>query len=193
MSGDRWPVPAGASATYAFALLSDSGLDLQQLGSAIYTSTQHRALDAIAIEICRNNDGFANWIIVALLTEVLIDLCRQQHARPNDLAFAQQVDQVLWTHMSHAPSRADIAARMYCSESQLARRYRSATGKSILQRLQELRLQRAETLLLHSDLSVRAVASELGLRCGSRFAAWFKTATGVTPRTWRQQQAVAHA
>ena len=172
--------------TYGFALLQDFGLGLHRLGTATYNCSQHRVLATMSREMQQVEDALASWNCRALLTEILIELCRQQEAPPADKAFARQVDQLLWTKMRRAPPRSEIAQGMHCSESQLARRFRAATGKSILQRMKELRFQRAETLLLHSDLSIQQIGREIGLRCHGRFAVWFKQCTGHSPSAWRQ-------
>jgi AraC family transcriptional regulator len=72
------------------------------------------------------------------------------------------------------------------SPSQFGRAFRSAVGQSPHRYLIGLRIERARELLEHTDLPIIVI----GLRCGfeqpGHFATAFRSATGFTPRAWRQ-------
>jgi len=83
-------------------------------------------------------------------------------------------------------SLAQLAATGGLSPSQLVRTFRDATGQPPHRYLRGLRIEKARELLEQTELPV----IEVGLRCGfeqaSHFATAFRTATGLSPRAWRQ-------
>ena len=89
-------------------------------------------------------------------------------------------------HLSQPVRRAELAAALHISEPHLARLYRAGTGRTIVERLTELRLQVAKSLLLESTLSVTQVAGEVGIISFSHFNRIFKLAVGVTPGDYRR-------
>ena len=75
-----------------------------------------------------------------------------------------------------------------CSRRMAEMRFRSATGKSVLQELTAARLERAKTLLSETSLPI----SEIAIQCGHRFPVHFRNAfrnaTGLNPLEWRKHQ-----
>lgn len=82
---------------------------------------------------------------------------------------------------------AAIAAEVGVSPDHLARRFRTRTGRSPLDHLHDLRLSRAEELLVSSRLSIYEVARECGYRRNSEFSRWFRRLRGSTPSGFRGQ------
>jgi AraC-like DNA-binding protein len=82
--------------------------------------------------------------------------------------------------------RQEIAAAVSVSEPHLARLFRAATGKTVLQRLTDMRIVQAKALLLESTLSVTQIAGEVGLSSFSHFTRIFKRAMGVAPSDYRR-------
>ena len=82
--------------------------------------------------------------------------------------------------------RHEIATAVSVSEPHLARLFRAATGKTVLQRLTEMRIVQAKSLLLESTLSVTQIAGEVGLSSFSHFTRIFKRAVGVAPSDYRR-------
>ena len=66
-------------------------------------------------------------------------------------------------------------------------RFRRAAGRSILNEIQSVRLEQAELLLGNPGLSIETVASLVGYVSKNQLARLFKSARGMTPRTWRKQ------
>lgn len=82
--------------------------------------------------------------------------------------------------------RQEIASAVGVSEPHLARLFRAATNKTVLQRLTEMRIVQAKSLLLESTLSVTQIAGEVGLSSFSHFTRIFKRAVGVAPSDYRR-------
>lgn len=82
--------------------------------------------------------------------------------------------------------RAEIAAAVNLSEPHLGRLFKAVTGRSVVDRLTELRMEHAKGLLRESTLSVTQIAGEVGLSSFSHFSKTFKTVTGIAPSDYRR-------
>lgn len=90
------------------------------------------------------------------------------------------------SHHSQAVSIADMAHEAGLSERTLKRRFQLATRLPPNLYLQRVRVDKAKKLLLASDMSVKAIAYEVGYENVSYFVRLFKTQVGQTPAQWRQ-------
>lgn len=63
-------------------------------------------------------------------------------------------------------------------------RFRKATGKSILEEIRSIRLQKAIALLKKSDQSISFIAHQTGYATLPAFSAFFRAETGLSPRAW---------
>lgn len=92
----------------------------------------------------------------------------------------------------HAPDGArltphDVLAQFPCSRRNAEIRFRRATGRSVLDELMEVRLERAKDLLAHTRLPVAAIVEACGYRAPARLNRAFRAATGLTPLAWRHR------
>ena len=79
-----------------------------------------------------------------------------------------------------AVRRAGIPART------LKRRFRAATGSSLIERVQNLRVERAKRLLESTRTPVDEVGAEVGYEDGSFFRRLFRRRTGLSPAQYRR-------
>ncbi|RCL44959.1 MAG: helix-turn-helix domain-containing protein [Halieaceae bacterium] len=84
-----------------------------------------------------------------------------------------------------APAMTALAAQLGVSPRTLIRRFKSATGVSIGQYLQQRRLDEAQALLRRTNLSITEVGVAVGLNDASHFSRMFREQTGVTPSAFR--------
>lgn len=82
-------------------------------------------------------------------------------------------------------SASEVAKTFDCSRRNAEYRFRAATGKSILQAIRDVRLEKAMTLLSTSRMRIDSVANACGYKSTAVFSAFFKSETGLPPRTWR--------
>ncbi len=80
----------------------------------------------------------------------------------------------------------DIANKFDMSNRNFDRRFKSATGKSPLRYLQEIRIANARELLKNSNLSILEVAQRVGYQDTAHFSALFKSFTRMTPSAFRK-------
>lgn len=82
-------------------------------------------------------------------------------------------------------STSDIANKLGVNRAQLCRHFKRATGMSIMQKANELRIGSAKRLLRHTDRSLADISEHLAFSSQSHFQNTFKRLTGLTPREYR--------
>jgi transcriptional regulator GlxA family with amidase domain len=91
---------------------------------------------------------------------------------------------------AHYAKSSPVAAMIKLSglpERSFIRRFSKATGMSPLDYVHSLRLEEAKQMLETEDLSVEAVASEVGYEDASFFARLFRRKVGLTPAQYRRR------
>jgi transcriptional regulator GlxA family with amidase domain len=73
------------------------------------------------------------------------------------------------------------------SERSFKRRFARATGMSPLEYIQTLRLEESKQVLETTDLSVEAVAVQVGYEDASFFGRLFRRKVGLTPAQYRRR------
>jgi len=86
---------------------------------------------------------------------------------------------------------ADLLEALGCSRRYLEQAMKQAIGRTPGQELTRLRLQRAQTLLADTDLTLEAIARQSGYRNASRLSIAFKRETGQTPGAYRAGRATS--
>ncbi len=81
-----------------------------------------------------------------------------------------------------------LASEAGCCGEALRRRCQQQIGRSPMQHLTYLRLQRAAELLTATDDKLESIASEVGYGDAFAFSAMFKKWTGIPPREFREQR-----
>ena len=85
-------------------------------------------------------------------------------------------------------SASDILAEIPLSRRLAEKRFLAATGKTILQEIQHVRLEKVFELLA-TDIPIGHIASRCGMQSDSFLKRFFKTRTGMTLREWRKRHA----
>lgn len=81
----------------------------------------------------------------------------------------------------------ELAKLVYTNTSKLQFTFKLFTNKSLYEYLTIVRVKKAKSLLKKSDLTVEAVANEVGLD-RTNLNIQFKKITGKSPSTWRMEQ-----
>lgn len=82
---------------------------------------------------------------------------------------------------------AEVVARFKCSRDMAEIRFRKATGKSILEKIHEKRLQRAKELLRNPFIQLKTIADFCGFEHSNSLRKFFLKQTGMTMSTWRSK------
>jgi len=120
------------------------------------------------------------------------DMARNNHARLSALIPVVQdgrLRKMLHMIESH-PSRKihDLALECNLSGSRLQHLFKQRTGLGLGQVLTEQRMQQATELLVHTNMSIKEIASVLGYEHASSFTRAFERRFRQTPRCYRQDQ-----
>jgi len=81
-------------------------------------------------------------------------------------------------------SAADVLAEFPYSRRIAEKRFRAATGKTILEEIQDVRFEKVCELLM-TDIPIGHIAGRCGMQSDSFLKRFFKARTGMTLRAWR--------
>ena len=107
---------------------------------------------------------------------------RQPHAD----SVVRQAETWLGQHFREAHSVAAVVEVCGIPERSLKRRFKAATGTTLIAHVQNLRIEEAKRLLENSELSADALASEVGYENPAFVRRLFKRTTGLTPGAYRR-------
>lgn len=99
-------------------------------------------------------------------------------------------DAQVWAaeHYARAHPVAEMVARSGLTERSFLRRFRKVTGQSPAEYVQTLRIEEAKQMLETTDLTVDAVAREVGYAEGSSFRHVFRKRVGITASAYRRRR-----
>ncbi|MCD6060098.1 MAG: AraC family transcriptional regulator [Moraxellaceae bacterium] len=114
-------------------------------------------------------------------------LDRQLQALPQQMQMTQRVRRLLAQAIArgHLPHAEEVASELAMSVRTLSRRLREE-GTTLLAITEAVRIERAELLLIGSDLPLGKVAQQLGFSDLSTFSRAFKRVRGVAPGELRR-------
>ena len=113
----------------------------------------------------------------------------QNHLAESDRYFMDRFKKKILENMGNADMKMDdLGAQMQLSKVQLYRKVKAMTGKTPVELLKEMRLQRAYTLLQQTDKTISEVAAEVGFAVPGYFSSCFKKQFGVLPTDFRNKQ-----
>ncbi|WP_432698368.1 GlxA family transcriptional regulator [Marinobacterium sp. YM272] len=107
---------------------------------------------------------------------------RQPHAD----AVVRRAEDWLGEHYRQEGAIALLVSQNAVAERTLKRRFRNATGCSLIEYLQNLRVEAAKHLLESSDLAIDEISAEVGYEDASFFRRLFKRTTGMAPSEYRR-------
>ena len=81
----------------------------------------------------------------------------------------------------------DVILEMGCSRRLAELRFREVTGRSILEEILSVRIERAKYLLEHSEKSIAEVAKSCGYGSANALRKVFAAETGKNPLVWRKR------
>ena len=151
--------------------------------------SQHVA--AIERELDQRRDGSTE-AALAHLTLLLVSAARISVDIGNDLRLGSEpllaaVFEFIEQHYHEPISLATIAAAVGLTPGHLTTVVRRKTGRSVQRWITERRMADARRLLRETDLTIEAVAANVGYRQPSYFIKHFRRDHTVTPAIWRRQ------
>jgi transcriptional regulator GlxA family with amidase domain len=105
---------------------------------------------------------------------------------PHADSVARRCEQWLQEHFRDVESISQVVQITNIPERTLKRRFKAATGCTLIEYLQNLRIEEAKRLLETSAMPVDDVGAEAGYSDASFFRRLFKRKTGLTPKQYRR-------
>ncbi len=182
---------------YLVAVFESLGIDLAPVTGRVLDTPMELRQDLLTLvdELRMPKGPESRFLASALLTRLLIGQKRAALAgQPpvSSLNAAQhhevvaQADVFMERNFFRSVSRAEVAAAVHLSEPHLGRLFKAVTGKTVLERLTEIRIGQAKALLLESTLSVTQIALDVGISSFSHFSKTFKSDSGLSPSDYRR-------
>lgn len=137
-------------------------------------------------------------LLRSLLTQILVgiheDLTEQRGEMSERLepetSMPKQIQDVLsYLHAHHHKEITldDLAERFFVSRSQLSRRFKGATGFTIIEYLNNTRIISAQQQLLDTSTPVARIAENVGFGSHSQFNRVFRSLTGMSATEFRKR------
>ncbi len=82
----------------------------------------------------------------------------------------------------------EISSKFFMSSDYLSTQFKAKTGKNFKDYLSNLRIQKAEELLMHPEFKISEVAELVGYNDSGYFIKVFKNKLGCTPNQFREQR-----
>ena len=142
----------------------------------IYTINQNKVNYNLSQEI--ESNGILLQLFSRFLgnTQLLESKSRNQYERLTDIF--SYIDNHLYQNIHVS----DLAEQMCLSSDHFTRIFKQVSGMSPIQYIQVKRIERAQTLLLASRLSIKEIAETVGIPNLSQFSKLFTKETGHSPR-----------
>ena len=121
------------------------------------------------------------------LDELTNRIFLQGHNRRN--RHVERVLNYLAAHYTEPISIDAVAKEVGLSKYHMLRLVKSCTGKTILQHVKRLRIERGSQLLTQTDMDYADIAYDLGFADQSYFIKQFRELTGTTPARYRSEHA----
>jgi len=102
-----------------------------------------------------------------------------------DIERIHQAGEILIDELEQPPSLIDLAQRVGLNDYKLKLGFRQVFGTTAFGYLHRYRMEKAQQLLLQSQLTIAGVAQAIGYTSQSRFCDAFKRQYGLTPRSYR--------
>ncbi|MFH5185839.1 helix-turn-helix transcriptional regulator [Paenibacillus sp. TAB 01] len=100
----------------------------------------------------------------------------------------QAIRDYMHRHFQDDLSLSVLSERFHFSPQYIAKKFKELYNTTVMTYLTELRMEKAKSLLIHTDMSVLDMAEALGYADENYFGKVFKKQTGLSPLQYRKQQ-----
>lgn len=127
-------------------------------------------------------------IAMAKLSELIALVCRlhtDQSTGPTGVWDMDRVMEYVREHYDEAFSLTEISSRCALSPASFSREFKRIAGCPLFEFINKVRIQKACSLLKHSNASVTAIAMDVGYNNVSFFNRYFRKTIGMAPTEYR--------
>ncbi len=171
-------------------------LEKHMSGKDVYIGSAESLLDTVA-KLCaeqKQKRSFRKESVEILLSQLLVETARTLESpstNPESATLDQSRNMLIDTFLNNnfhlSAGEQLLAQELGVSCRQLDRILKKQYGKGFREKVREVRMEAAASLLKHSDKSVREIAEKIGYSTTSNFIAFFKASFGMTPLEYRKQ------
>ncbi len=109
----------------------------------------------------------------------------------DDMSIGQLVKGYVKNNLSKKITLSDISWHLHCSTVTLTEHFKKEYGITIMEYVMKKKMQRAEQLLINSDMSIREVSEACGFPSIEYFSRSFKKHSGLSPYAWRCEHTIS--
>lgn len=100
----------------------------------------------------------------------------------------ERIVQYMDSHYAEEISLTSLAGEFFLAPTYLAKKFKEKTGKTVIQYLEEIRMEQAKEMLRTSGYSISEIALQTGYNDSNYFTRSFKRVLGMTPREYRNTE-----
>ena len=159
---------------------------------SVFTETSFKELMIEMYEEYFSGLKFSDLIIKSCLMKLIILLERKSDITENTekIVHSQAIGEVLRYIHNNIESKIrieDLCRVSNLCPTSLGAHFKKATGKSVVQYTNSIRIDKAKQLLKETDISITNIAYELGFGDGAYFNRIFKKETSLSPKDYRNK------
>ncbi|WP_141505799.1 response regulator [Paenibacillus luteus] len=110
----------------------------------------------------------------------------QVHESDSGALLFQQIESYISSHLKEALTLGDLMKRFHISSSYLCNLFRNNSGKSFVEYITALRVEKAKSLMLnYPSMLLKDIAEIVGYQDHHYFSRVFKTVVGTTPKEYK--------
>ncbi|HEY5846803.1 MAG TPA: AraC family transcriptional regulator [Microlunatus sp.] len=173
------PEMVGDEVTWPLHLLMSPGPEL-----AVITDLMESAVDSAATRPERTRADI--WLALLRLSALARDRGRDSPRRNPAQEHLTRALAHIERHLSEPLTVPEIAAAVGVSHNHLTRLFTAGHGLTVVGYLRRRRIEHARQLLVHSTMSIAAIASTVGIPDLQAFNKACRTVTGLGPRALRE-------
>lgn len=131
-----------------------------------------------------------NALMDALMAELLLRFAanvRDNAFKANVLSYVRRAMEYIQSHLCEDIRVADVAGVVGIAPAHLQRVFKQAVGMTIVECVNQLRIEQSKRMLIYTDDSVLDIAMASGFNSRQHFFRVFNTLTGISPQQYRQE------
>lgn len=146
-------------------------------------------LDSISNEL-KLDDIFKEQYLLNCVYSMLILMYRTKKTSPELSLPMMKIQTFIDMNYSNINSIQDIADKYCISSSHFSRSFKAHSGYSPVEYLLNIRLYRAQQLLIYSDLNINEISAEIGFKDTNNFIRQFSKRFKLSPLKFRKENIV---
>ena len=163
-------------------LYQQHSIQVDKDDSQVFQRAIHSLRDEIGLRtasINRHTKPLSSMWIVIQLAEIIISYLRQISNNKTQSICSEEIFRYMYLHSSEDISLNKLSEIFFLSKSTISKYIKKLTGLGFYSLLDEMRLSKAQYLLLHTDLSLTQIADTLNFSDKSRLSKLFSQHHGI--------------